>query len=44
MHPAGAIANPLRKFNSQNPPFVILAHFAALHFGASHRLSLWRFT
>ena len=40
MHPAGAIANPLRNFNSQNPPFVILAHLAALHFGASHRPSL----
>ena len=36
MHPAGAIANPLSKFQLTHPPFVISAYLAALHFGVSH--------
>ena len=36
MHTAVAIADPERKFQLTDPPFVISAHLAALHFGVSH--------
>ena len=36
MHPAGAIASPLRKIQLKNPSFVISAHPTALHFDVSH--------